>query len=158
MNGVLQYSKGAALAMGIEANKAIVRRFFEAVVNQANLDSIEDWVSPDFRDHEAPPDHARGPVGVRRTVDAQRAAFPDWSVSIDDIVAEGDRVVVRNTWRGTHRGVWRGIAPTGRTVTYTGMVMWRLADGKIVERWACIDRLSILRQLGAIAAQEHAAQ
>jgi predicted ester cyclase len=146
------------LVVGTEANKAIVRRHFEAVVNQANLDNIEEWVSPDFLDHEAPPGHAHGPASVRYTVDGQRAGFPDWSVTVDDIVAEGDRVVVRNTWRGTHHGVWRDIAPTGRTVTYTGMVMWRLADGKIVERWASIDRLSILRQLGAIPAEEQAAR
>lgn len=115
-------------------------------------------MSPDFIDHEAPPGHAVGPASIRYTVDGQRAGFPDWSVTIDDIVAEGDRVVVRNIWRGTHLGVWRGIAPAGRIVTYTGMVMWRLADGKIVERWASIDRLSILHQLGAIAAEEHAAR
>ncbi len=76
-----------------------------------------------------------------------REAFPDMQVTIPDAVAEGDRVAIRAIWRGTHKGTFRGLAATGRSVTMEGMVFWRIENGKIAERWAIIDLPAVLRQL-----------
>jgi steroid delta-isomerase-like uncharacterized protein len=76
-----------------------------------------------------------------------RAAFPDMQVTVADAVAEGDRVAVRAVWRGTHEGPFQGLAATGWTVTFEGMVLWRLKNGRLAERWAAIDLAAVFRQL-----------
>jgi steroid delta-isomerase-like uncharacterized protein len=138
--------------MSIEANKTIVRRIFEDGLNHGQVDAIAALTAPTFLDHDI---HvhtgiASGPEDMRAALVAIRQGFPDIHVTIEDIVAEGERVVVRNTWRGTHRGEFNGIPATGRPVEITGIVIWRIAEGQIAERWACIDTLGLLRQLGII--------
>jgi steroid delta-isomerase-like uncharacterized protein len=90
-----------------------------------------------------------GPEDARKSIAALRAAFPDIHFDLEDVLAEGDKVVIRWTCTGTHRGEFRGIAPTGKRVSFPGMNIYRLRDGKIVERWGVEDGLSLLQQLGA---------
>jgi steroid delta-isomerase-like uncharacterized protein len=138
--------------MSIEQNKAIVRSIFEDGLNRGRVDAIAALTADAFVDHDI---HVEtgipgGPEDMRRALIAIREGFPDIHVTIEDIVAEGDRVVVRNTWRGTHRGEFNGIAATGRRVEIQGIVIWRIVDGRIAERWAVIDTLTFLRQLGVV--------
>lgn len=138
--------------MSIEENKALVRRHFEELVNNKNLTVIDEQVAPDFVDHSSLSGQpAYGPEAPRQAMKILHTALPDAHVTIEDVIAEGDRVVVRNTWRGTHLGPLMGIPPTGKPLVLTGIVIWRIADGKIVERWANIDTLGVLQQLGVIS-------
>jgi steroid delta-isomerase-like uncharacterized protein len=137
--------------MSTEPNKAIVRRFFEEVYNQGNLALADELFAADFggpgRGHHA----VRGPEAARRGVRTMRTAFPDIHFTVEDLVAEDDKVVVRVTFRGTHQGIFMGIAPTGRKVTGIGVELARLADGKIVEEgWHHYDLLHLLEQLGVV--------
>ena len=87
---------------------------------------------------------------VRRIVDRFRAAFPDVHYTVEDQIAEGDKVVVRYRFRGTHLGAFQGMPPTGKQVTYTGILIYRIVDGKIAEQWTEFDLLGFLRQLGVL--------
>ena len=133
--------------MSLETNKALVRRQFEVLINEKDLSPIETDMADDFVDHEAPPGAPAGREGARQWITLLHAVVPDLHVTIEDMVAEGDTVVVRNTWRGTHTGPFLGLPPTGRPFVLKGMVMWRLRDGKIAERWATLDQWGLRRQL-----------
>ncbi|MGH3086987.1 MAG: ester cyclase [Rubrobacteraceae bacterium] len=138
--------------MSTEENKTIVRRIFEDGENRGAVDAVAEMTAPDFFDHDI---HVEtgipgGPEDLREALIAIRRGFPDIHVTIEDILAEGDKVVVRNTWRGTHEGEFNGIPATGRKVEISGIVIWRVSDGMISERWASIDTLGLLRQLGVI--------
>jgi predicted ester cyclase len=132
-----------------EGNKAVVRRFVEEVVNGGSTAALRELVAGNHVTHELIGDHY-GPEGVRIGLAGYREAFPDLEVTIDDLVAEGDRVVRRFTARGTHTGPLMGVAPTGRVVTVTGIWIDRLAGGRLVESWLSFDALGLLRQIGAI--------
>jgi steroid delta-isomerase-like uncharacterized protein len=136
-----------------EENKAIAARFYE-VYNEGNIGLIDEIFSPDFvgRDPNDPSQERRGPGGVKRTVAAFREAFPDLVGTLEDQTAEGEKVVNRYTGRGTHRGEFLGVAPTGREVELSGVTIFRLKEGKIVEGWDFYDGLGVLRQLGAMPA------
>ena len=113
---------------------------------------IDETVDPDFVNHSAAtPEDAHGPDGVKNVFDSFRVAFPDGRTTIEDTVAEGDTVVTRWTFRGTHRGGFAGIAPTGRLVEIAGINIDRIAGGRFVERWYEMDRLGLMRQLGAMS-------
>lgn len=130
---LIQTADGRRLA----ANKAAVREHYDAVVNAFDAEAVRAQVADDFFDHQA-----NKPMTADEVIAHARAlqvALGDLHVTIDDIIAEGDRVAVRATWRGIHRGVFRGLVPTGKQVTFTGMVFWRLRDGRVAERWATID-------------------
>jgi steroid delta-isomerase-like uncharacterized protein len=133
--------------LSIEHNKKIVRRQFEELINNRNLTVLDTDMAEDFVDHEAPPTQPSGPDGVKQWITRLLQDVPDLHVTIEDIVAEGERVVVRNTWRGTHTGPFMGIAPTGKGFELKGMVLWRLADGKLKERWATLDHWGLRQQL-----------
>lgn len=133
--------------MGIEENKAVVRRWVE-VTNEQRLDLLDDLFTADTYDN----------VGRRSGVDWWKEVFgflyatlPDWHWDLEDIVAEGDRVVARLTVRGTHRGsdipFLRGVQPTGRAVTWTHHHTFRFSGGRIAEHWANRDDLGFLRQV-----------
>lgn len=135
--------------MRLEAMKDLVRRH-EEVINEQDLSVLDRDLSPDFRDHSAPPGAPNGIEGARAWLSGLLGAFPDLRSSIEDVIAEGDRVVVRKRWRGTHRGAFQGIDPTNRTVEFEGIVVWRVEDGKLIERWASIDRLTLFQGLGVL--------
>ena len=145
--------------MSAEDNKALVRRGFEELFNEAKLDLADEIVTPDHVSHDtSTPEHPPGPEGDRQLVNLVRGAFPDGRISIEDLVAEGDRVAVRWTFRGTHRGVFMGIAPTGKEVEMGAMDLVRVAGGKIAETWSNVDMMAMMRQLGAIPAPERSGQ
>jgi steroid delta-isomerase-like uncharacterized protein len=135
--------------MDLEANKRLVRRQFEELINNKNLTVIDSDMAADFIDHEAPPSLPPGLDGVRQHISGLHQMCPDMHVMVEDIIAEGDRVVVRNTWRGTHTGHLFGIPPTGKRFALKGIVVWRIRDGRICERWATLDQLGLRQQLGA---------
>lgn len=128
-----------------EANKALIREHYDATTNPFKPAAIDRQVAEDFVDHGNP--DVIGPEGVKAHIKTLRAAFPDLSVTIEDIVAEGEIVAVRGTWRGTHQGEFRGVPAIGRKVEFGGMVFWRVGGGKIRERWGLIDTPSLMRQL-----------
>jgi len=94
---------------------------------------------------------APGLEGLKKVVTGMRASFPDLHHTLDDVIPAQDKVVVRFKFHGTHQGEYRGIAPTGKPVTYTGIGIWRIADGKLVEHWSNIDLYGLMQQLGAVA-------
>jgi steroid delta-isomerase-like uncharacterized protein len=136
----------------LEANKDLIREYYEATTDRGEIEMVDRLLSPDFRDHDAAPGTPPGVEGVKHALAMIRHAFPDIRVIVEDMVAEGEFVAVRASWRGTHKGVYFGIAPTYRLVEMHGMAFWRIEAGKAVERWVNWDRLGLLRQLGAIAA------
>ena len=132
--------------MQTDDNKAIVIRFISGVWNAGNLALADELVHPDY----VVAGVGQGPEAVKRNVTAFRAAFPDLAWTIEDVVAEGDRVAARLTLRGTHRGVFRGIAPTGRRVEMQEMAFWRLVDNRLHTGWFQADMLGLRVQLGAL--------
>ena len=138
--------------MGTEENKAAVRRLVREVVNGGDFGAFEQLVAPDFVAHSAPPGAPPTRETLRHLIEGFRAAFPDLETTEEDLVAEGDKVVVRLTYTGTHRGEFWGIPPTGKGFTITSVELYRIADGKVVESWVGSDRLGLLQQLGVIPA------
>ena len=120
--------------MTAEENKALIRRVFDEALNGGNLSVIDELFASNFVDN-ATPEQVAGPIGVKAYFQAVRAGFPDMHVSIDDLIAEADKVVIRTTWRGTHTGWYEGIAPTNKPVTRTMIQIFRIASGKIREEW-----------------------
>jgi predicted ester cyclase len=136
--------------MSIEENKGVIRRFVEDVQNGGTIGAIANYCSPDFVNHSAPPGVPTGCEGVELVTAMFRAAFPDGRMTIEDMVAEGDKVVTRKTFRGTHRGELMGIAPTGKRVSIGLIDILRLERGKVVEHWSVVDNLGMLQQLGVV--------
>jgi predicted ester cyclase len=116
-----------------EENKAVALRYLEEAINQRNLDMLDDIFSPKTVDHTAVPGQAPGIEGLRQFFAMMRAGFPDFSASVKDLFAEGDRVAIRFTFRGTHQGEFMGISPTGKQVTMPGIDILRIEEGTILE-------------------------
>jgi predicted ester cyclase len=121
-----------------------VRRVIEEATNERDFSVFDELVSPDFVDHEAGPE---GEKGLTATV---AAVFPDWHLTTEDQVAEGDKVVSRLAARGTHRGEFMGRPPTGRRVEVSAINLARVEGGKIVESWGNSDQPGMLRQIGVV--------
>jgi steroid delta-isomerase-like uncharacterized protein len=132
-----------------EENKALVRRYVEAF-NQGDPDALDELLVPDYVDHNIFPDQEPGLEGYKQAVAGFFSAFPDASITVEDMIAEADKVVTRYTFRGTHQGELMGIAPTGTEVTATGIGVHRVAEDMLVEEWGTRDDLGMLQQLGAI--------
>ncbi len=141
--------------MSEEQNKVIFRRYVEEVGNEGNLD-LADEIFDRYLAHQADGSALeRGPEDVKRFMGEFREGFPDFHSTIEDMVAEGDKVVTRWRMRGTHRGEFRGIAPTDKEVEVTGIGIFRFSPaGKVVESWDSLDELGMLQQLGAIPTPE----
>ena len=134
-----------------EENKAIVRQQEEELFTQGNLDAADEVYAPDYVSHDpSNSEEVRGLEAAKRAASDYRQAFPDLRVTVEDLIAEGDRVAARLRFRGTHLGELDGIAPTGRRVDCTGIVISRIEEGKIAEDWANFDDLGMMRQLGLI--------
>jgi predicted ester cyclase len=138
-------------AMSAEANKATVTRYFEQVYNLGNDALIHDLFTPDFQDDSEPAhQHFHGYRLAKHVVDYERSVLPDIHFTVEDMLAEGDDVIVRLTIRGTHRGEYRAVAATGRQICITGIERLRLANGKISRVvWHHFDKFELLRQIGA---------
>jgi len=128
--------------------KAIIHRHFAEIWNQRRLDVADELVAPTYESHFPLPGQPAGIAGFKYAVQALHTSFPDLTITVEDVIAEGDTVAARLTARGTHLAAFRGIPPTGRTVQWTGIRIFRIADGKIVEHWANWDDLGLLQQLG----------
>jgi steroid delta-isomerase-like uncharacterized protein len=136
--------------MSAEENKAIARRGYEAI-NQNNLDALDEVVAPDITDHDPAPGQAPGLEGVKQWFSSMHTAFPDFRMNVEDMIAEGEKVVARVRLSGTHQGEFMGIDATGNRVTITGIDILRInADGKIMERWGNFDDLGMMQQLGVM--------
>ena len=131
----------------IEANKAIERRIFEEVWNQGALDVADELLAADCIVHTPPNPDTVGTEAFKGMVGMYLAAFPDLQWTTEDIIAEGDKVVIRWTATGTHQGELMSIPASGRQVTWTGMTIYRFADGKIVENWWAYDALGMMQQI-----------
>jgi steroid delta-isomerase-like uncharacterized protein len=136
--------------MSTEQNKAILRQVYEAAFHQKNLDALDEVIASDSIDHNLTPEQPSGLEGAKQVFSSFHSAFPDLQVNVEDMIAEGDKVVARLSVRGTHQGEFIGIAPTGNQVTFTGIDIVRIADGKIVERWGNFDDLGMMQQLGVM--------
>jgi predicted ester cyclase len=143
---VLPPSLRSATVTQTDANKQAVRRIYDEAVNAGRTAILADLIGPEFTG----PDGARGPAAFAANVTALRAGFPDIRFTIEDVVAEGDRVAVRWTWQGTHTGSFRGFAPSGKAVHDSGLVLYRFANGKVAAAVVETDRLGVLQQIGVI--------
>lgn len=131
-------------------NKAIVRRYLEEAFNNKNTDVIDDLVSEAHVDHHIPPELPGGPEGIRLWFNGSFNAFPDAHITAKDVIAEGDKVVTRFEFTGTHQGEFMGIPATGKQFSISGMAIARIADGKLVEWWENADVMGLMQQLGVI--------
>ena len=141
--------------MSTEENKAVVRRFLEGIFSQGDPDVVDELAVPDFVVHD-PSSEARevDVQGVKESITWSHSAFPNLRVTIEDQVAEGDKVATRWTVRGTHQGEMMGAAATGNQVTFTGTQTDYISGGKIVESWSNWDTLGMLGQIGAVPAPD----
>jgi steroid delta-isomerase-like uncharacterized protein len=144
--------------MSAEENKAVVRRVYTEVMGNDDLSVIPELFADEYVYHSPGSPDVYGPDAFRELVTAYRAAFPDFLQTADLLIAaEGDTVVSRWTATGTHQGEFLGIPPTGKRVTFTGVVITRLAGGKVVEDWELADTLGLLQQLGITDLSERSA-
>ena len=138
-------------------NKAVVRRYYEEAFNEGRTDLLEELIAEDVVNHDPLSDEtltsaqAHGFEGFRRHVEVAREGFSGATVTIDEMIAEGDMVAVRFEFAGTHDGRFGGLEPTGGTVSMSNIGMFRLEDGKIAERWLRSDDVSFLEQLGVLS-------
>ena len=131
------------------ANKNLVEAFIQDLFSRGDLDAVDRYLAPDFVNHDPPfPGAAAGPEGMRQAAVMFRAAMPDWHSDLHQLVAENDIVVERFTATGTHQGPLMGVPGTGQTITLPGVNIFRIQDGRIVERWGRLDELGLLHQLG----------
>jgi predicted ester cyclase len=138
--------------MSTEENKALHRIFTEEVMNLGRLSAADKFVATELVDHGAFPGLPPGLEGFKQSMAILRAGFPDVHFTLDDEIAEGDKVVVRTTMHGTHRGTFAGIPPTGKQVSVQTIDIVRIAHGKIVEHWGLQDNLSMMQLLGVVSA------
>jgi predicted ester cyclase len=140
--------------MGTEENKAIYRQFIEEVFNHKDLSRIGDFIGSDMVEHT--PNFPSGLEGAKQGIGAFVIGFPDLHITIEVLIAEGDKVVARLTQGGTHRGEFAGVPPTGKEVSIAGIDIWRLSEGKCAEHWLEMDNLGLMQQLGVIPVPEQA--
>jgi steroid delta-isomerase-like uncharacterized protein len=136
--------------MAARENKAITRRIFEEVINTGDLSLADQFIAQEMVSHNNPPDAPSGMEGFKHFVTTFRAAFPDLTFTIEDMIAERDKVVARVTMRGTHKGDFMGVPATARGVDMDSIDIMRFADGKVVEHWGQGDVVGLLQQLGAV--------
>lgn len=135
--------------MSAEAHRALVRRFVDEFWSAGQFDAADELMTPDAIVHEPP---VGSPAGLKAFARELKAAFPDWNSTVEEMIVEEDCVAERWTGRGTHRGEFRGIPPTGAAVAVPGVVFYRIRDGKISEFRGSFDAMSLMRQLGALPA------
>jgi steroid delta-isomerase-like uncharacterized protein len=135
--------------MSAEQNKAILRQAYDAI-NRNDLDALDEMVASDITDHDPTPGQGPGLEGVKDYFSSLHAAFPDVHMDVEEMIAEGDKIVARVSVSGTHQGEFMGIAPTGNRMTIAGIDILRITDGKVVEHWGKFDDLGMMQQLGVM--------
>jgi steroid delta-isomerase-like uncharacterized protein len=137
--------------MSSESNKVLARRIFEEVLNGRNLDLLDELVASDYIEHMPLPGQRTGIDGIRDRYTMLHKAF-DAEFTVEDVIAEGDKVVLRWTQSGTHVGEFPGLPPTGRRFRIGGIEIWRVENGKLAEHWDVVDVFGQLQQLGVLPA------
>lgn len=138
-------------ATRLETNKRLVRRLHDRVWNEGDLNIVDDVIAESYVEHNpAVPEEIRGREAYKANVTAFREAFSGFEIVTEDVIAEGDTVVVRHTGRGTHENEFMGIETTGNSFEVPGVVVLRIEDGQVAEAWVNIDALGLLVQLGAV--------
>ena len=143
--------------MPISENKTTARRFFD-VMNERNIAALDKILAAEFVDHSAMPGIASDRDGFKQFLAMVFAAFPDFHFTLEDLIAQRDEVAARFTARGTHKGEWMGIRPTGKQITVPGISIHRIAGGKITDNWVSMDMPGLMQQLGVIPASGHASR
>ena len=138
--------------MPLEENKAIIRRWLDAL-NNKDLAMLDDIAVADYFDRTR---QLRGLENIKQLINITLRAFPDYHENLEDIIGEGDKVWTLETVTGTHTGEYLGLAPTGNRFTMTAVNMWRIVDGKVVEKAGFLDQLDLFKQLGIIEYTEKA--
>ena len=138
--------------MSAEENKAVVRRFFDEL-NRGNVSALDDLLDDQYTGHFTGVPVPMNRQSLKQFVDLSAGPFPDFSHQIEDLLAEDDKVVARVTYSGTHRREFMGLPATGKQVRFSGINIFWLKGGKVVEQWSQSDQLSMLQQMGAIPAQ-----
>jgi steroid delta-isomerase-like uncharacterized protein len=138
-------------------NKALVRHFYDEIINRANLEMADEFIADGFVDHNpVAPGLPGGREGVRQTFAMFHSGLPDMHVTVEDQIAEGGTVVSRLRFRGTHKGEFIGIQPTGKKLNISVIDVITLKDGKAIERWGQADLLGVMQQLGVVPLPEMA--
>ena len=132
-----------------EETENLVRRMYEEAWNEGKLEVIDELCAPDYIG-VGPYGDEHGPDSVKRGIAYRRSAFPNIHVTMEDIISAEDKVVARLTFRGTHKGEFQGIQPTNKEVNWSGIWIYRVANGKFIERWHNYDLLGLMQQLGGI--------
>ncbi|MCW4040859.1 MAG: ester cyclase [Candidatus Bathyarchaeota archaeon] len=140
--------------MSLEANKTLARKFVDAY-NTQNLNLVDDLVAPDFVDHTH---HEQGVESLKQRLKMGFKAFSDWHETIEDIIAEGDKVWIHLLYTGTHTGEFMGVAPTGNKITAKNVDIYRIVNGKLAEYWSVTEDLNILKPMGLIEYTEQGKQ
>lgn len=141
--------------MSTDSNKAIVQRFYEEVFNQRKIDAIDELMAAQFINHDPTPVAARDRASMKQFIQTLTAAFPNHHHQIEDLIAEGDKVVVRCTLTATHKGQFPGfmeLPPTGRLICQRQIHILRVQDQQLAEHWVVRDDLAMMQQLGAVSA------
>ncbi len=128
-----------------EENKAVVRRFVEEIPNKKNLDALDELASPNIIAHHIPPGMPGGFEGFKAMVGMVLSALPDAKMEIQDLLAEGDKVVLRWRMTGTHKGELMGVPASGNPVDFTGIVIERIENGKMAEHWEQMDMMGLMQ-------------
>ena len=136
--------------MPADDNIAKTRRFMDGVFNKGNMKAAEEFMSANFVEHDPFPGQGPGVEGFKQGMSAFRQAFPDLQIQVDDIFADGEKVVARSTMMGTHKGTFMNMPPTGKQINVKGIDIVRMSGGKAVEHWGLFDSLTMMQQLGVI--------
>ena len=138
--------------MSLDENKAIVRKFVEVVFSRRNWDRLDDLVAPDYVDPDYP--QLQGREGLKQMMNMAFKALPDWYETIEDIIAEGDKVWILITYTGTHTGEFMGLAPTGNKIKTMAVDIYRIVNGKLAEYWTVVDTVRLFKPQGVIEITE----
>jgi predicted ester cyclase len=136
--------------MSTEENKALIHLLVDNVANEGRyeeLEELEELLVSDYVEHNAPPGIPPGREAFKQMSLIFRNAFPDWHFTVEDTIAERDRVVIRGMGQGTHQGAFLGIPPTGKQITMQAMHIFRIGEGRVLERWAQADVMGLLQQI-----------
>ena len=136
--------------MTLDENKTIPHRVLTEVFSQGRTDLIDQIFHKDFT-CSTTSGEIKGTEDMKKTISINKGAFQDPQFTIEDQIAEGDKVVTRYTWSGIHTGEFMGAPPTGKQVTFTGTVIYRIVDGKVIESWDQFNALGMMQQLGVIS-------
>ena len=136
--------------MSESGNSVVVQRFLEEVINQGRLEQADEIVAEDFVELDPLPGQRQGREGLKGVVGMLRTAFPDMHWVVEEMIAEGEKVVTRFTWTGTQQGTFMGIPATGRSVVVKGVVIDRIVGGMMTDSRILMDTMGMMQQLGAM--------